>query len=91
MVTGNNDLSFDSKESFIEVYPNPAGSDVKINSSDPLEEVKIYDASGRVVGSWKDIGLYVEIPMTKMADGIYVVKAKSSSTMVEIKLVHINE
>jgi aminopeptidase N len=91
LVTGNNDLSFDSKESFIEVYPNPAGSDVKINSSDPLEEVKIYDASGRVVGSWKDIGLYVEIPMTKMADGIYVVKAKSSSTMVEIKLVHINE
>jgi aminopeptidase N len=91
LVSGNNEVTFSGNEAFIEVYPNPVGSDLKINSSDPLEEVKIYDSAGRLVGKWKDLGIYAEISMKNMADGIYLIRAKSTSTSVEIKLIHVNE
>ena len=70
--------------STVKVYPNPASNTLYIMSSETVEQVSIYDISGRmlqqtthaVMSSAVETSLTIDV--SNLANGIYLVKVKTS-------------
>lgn len=78
----------------IEIYPNPVSADNKlltITSIDPLEQIKIYDASGRLVHQQilQDNAKALQIELGTLPFGIYNVQVfsahKIKSKMIQVQ------
>jgi predicted esterase len=73
-VAGVNEVA---KATEVSLYPNPASSQVNISASTPLEQVAIYDQTGRVVSNASSIGKEnYTLNTSDFAKGIYFVRLK---------------
>ena len=67
----------------IEVYPNPAQSNLNITSDKPIEQISIYNIAGELVMVEQAFENVQSIDISKLAGGIYIVKAiQDGSTLV---------
>ena len=66
------------------LYPNPARSLVSIYSQSPVEEVVIYDLSGKKVHSVKNTN---QISVENLSPGLYIAKVKTENGTQSLKLI----
>jgi len=83
VITGAGELHW----SALRVFPNPATDHVKVLSADGIDEVLLYDATGRVVGTWqfKRSG-NVTIPTGIIETGLYILEVVSGRKIVKFKV-----
>jgi len=76
------------------IYPNPTSNVFKIksiNSDETFEKVEIMDGEGRVLLSKQNVNQQTEFDMSKFARGAYLVKLKTKTQVVTLKLFTISE
>ncbi|MEL6810586.1 MAG: LamG-like jellyroll fold domain-containing protein [Bacteroidota bacterium] len=72
----------------ISVFPNPTKDKVTIISTYPLEQVEVYDISGRMVESKRfDLGEPQELDLSELPSAIYLIRLYSESGMQTQRLI----
>ena len=72
----------------INIYPNPAQSTLYIQSAEEVEQVSIYDISGRMLLTMGHAPLPNQgIDVSHFANGIYIIKVKTSAGETTKKIV----
>lgn len=69
----------DAKISNFEIYPNPVGNELNINAKGSLENVSIFDISGKQVLNQQDFKNNKTINVSNLPKGTYVLKATINS------------
>ncbi|MFK7750823.1 MAG: T9SS type A sorting domain-containing protein, partial [Kordia sp.] len=82
-VLSTTDISFES----FEMYPNPVKDVVIIKTKETIENIKIYDISGKFIQEETFTGTQstIEIKTSKLAQGTYFVKIETESGAVLVK------
>ena len=75
----------DAQASTVSIYPNPAQSTLYIQSAEAVEQVTIYDISGRALMQVANPALSIDI--NSLATGIYLVKVKTAAGETVKKIV----
>jgi hypothetical protein len=72
----------------LSVYPNPAESSCLVESDTPMHNISLYDASGHCQKQ-EDVEsvLMYEMSVVDLADGIYILKIRTSSSVIVKKIV----
>lgn len=81
--------SVESKESDINIYPNPSAGSISIKLDDAVHNntsVKIYDAGGKGIVYSRDNIHERVIEITGLANGLYIVSVKSNGRVQRKKL-----
>jgi hypothetical protein len=73
-------------EGGFELYPNPAFSEVQINAPDMIQEVLLFDFSGRQVAAWPTNGKQAIISVEQFLNGMYVLMIRSEKGRFASKL-----
>ncbi|WP_114490974.1 T9SS type A sorting domain-containing protein [Candidatus Ulvibacter alkanivorans] len=68
-------------------YPNPVKDIMQISSQANIDEIRIYNVNGQEVISRAVIGNHSEIDLSKLASGIYFVKASAQGSFETFKIV----
>jgi hypothetical protein len=66
------------------IYPNPVKDIVHIQSSATIEQVAIYDMSGRML---RQVQMTNDIPVQDLARGVYVIKIETKKGIEVRKIV----
>jgi hypothetical protein len=62
----------------LSMYPNPASGEVHITSSDAIQQVSLYDMTGRLLTvAYADERLSLDMDVRYLHTGIYIVLAKT--------------
>ncbi len=70
----------------ISVYPNPFKDEVHIESEDRIDEVRVYDMSGKEVYLDTPQGQFFSISLSFLPPGIYYLEMRSGENQVQRKL-----
>ena len=73
-------------EGGFEVYPNPAFSQIQINTPDNMQEILLFDFSGRQVAVWPASGKQMTLDIKQFHNGMYVLMVRSDSGLSASKL-----
>lgn len=90
-IYGNNEVvlstnNFSNTENDVIIYPNPTANYFKINKS--IEQLDIYDISGRLVGRFKgNFDTNHKFDISNLNNAIYFLKIKSNTYYISCKLV----
>ena len=68
------------------VYPNPTNGVLQISGT-AFDEVQLFDAYGKLLGSWRTDGEVTQIDLSHHAAGVYFVKALSRNQVVGVRKV----
>ncbi len=71
----------------IDIYPNPVSHTLWIDSPIEIEQVTIYDLSGRALNSFNANSRLLGIPMNNLKNGVYIIKLKTRQGEVVKKFV----
>lgn len=83
--TSVNDLS---NTNDIKIYPNPSSNILQIESSDNIENIKIYDISGRLVIQQKTVS--DEVDISKLSIGSYIIQIQTKRGIAIRKIQKVN-
>jgi len=74
-ISGNTGLGDFAKneEASIHVYPNPAESFITIETSDIFDEIKIFDAEGKLVSATAQSNRIHHLNVQNLYDGVYII------------------
>ncbi len=70
----------------LRVYPNPTNGVLQISGT-AFDEVQLFDAYGKLLGSWHSDGEITQIDLSRLAAGVYFVKALNRSQVVGVRKV----
>lgn len=86
LATNSNEiLSFNIEENGLMVYPNPASGNVNIKLGSALTDLTIYDISGKIVFTKKDVKDLISITTSEIgAAGVYTVRTNTETTKLII-------
>lgn len=73
--TGINELYSNSNK--INIYPNPATSDIFVHSSNELGVITIYNCIGEIVLQIKSKNAYEQIDISKLTNGVYTFESNT--------------
>lgn len=80
---GTNDLDLEQ----LRYYPNPVDSELVISYIDPLENVEIYDVTGKRVFKQKYESKSITIDFSRFSSGTYIVKVMTAEGSQFIKII----
>jgi photosystem II stability/assembly factor-like uncharacterized protein len=69
------------------VYPNPASSEININSSVAVDEIQITDMLGQVLISEKPMNTVTNVNTSSLPNGTYFIRVRKGNTINTQKLV----
>ncbi|HRN95242.1 MAG: T9SS type A sorting domain-containing protein [Chitinophagales bacterium] len=69
-------------ESFIKISPNPFTDKLKTNTSDPVENISIFNTIGNIVYAGKE----QEINTSRWPSGIYFANIKTTNSLLKVKI-----
>ena len=73
--------------SFCHIYPNPAGKAIKIESTDEIEDIKLYSSKGHLLFYREDISQKdYRLIISSYATGLYFVKIRSGGKIYTRKV-----
>lgn len=78
------------RKGFVQLFPNPASSEVTIQSAVPVAKLELLDGSGRVLESWDRPGLRFALPVAQLPAGLYWLRLQSADQTVVRKFVKTN-
>lgn len=67
-------IAADATHQTLDIYPNPASSQFYIQSTAPILQADLYDATGRLLGTTQGAGEELSFHVENLASGIYTVK-----------------
>lgn len=70
----------------LEAFPNPAASQFTIRAPQQMEQLRLYDATGRTVGQWMPDATQFELNTAELKPGMYVAVAVSGQQRWVVKL-----
>lgn len=73
------------RRGFVQLYPNPASTVVKVNAAVPIEEMRLYNALGHEIARWDKPGQQFELPVGQYAPGYYWLRMRSGDQIVSRK------
>lgn len=73
-------------EDALKLYPNPVTSDLLISGTRPVDEVSVYDLTGRLVQTQAGHAMST-INMSALTEGVYMVSIRSGSKITTQKIV----
>jgi hypothetical protein len=73
-------------EGGFELYPNPAFSQVQISTPDNMQEILLFDFSGRRVAVWPASGKQMTLDIKPFHNGMYVLMIRSEQGLSATKL-----
>jgi len=76
-------ISTTNNSKILSVFPNPANKNIKINSAYTIENIQIFDFTGKNVLST----INTNIDITDLEKGIYIVKVKTNKNIISQKLI----
>ncbi len=76
----------DITDDIFQLFPNPVSAQLAIRSSAHIDEVRIYDLSGRLIQSQQGADIR-SIDMAALAEGVYMVSVQSGSRIETQKIV----
>lgn len=71
----------------LSIYPNPAKSSVNISYKSSLVALKIYNTLGQEVDSKNNLGSSVELDLSNLESGIYILKLLTTSESQSFRIV----
>lgn len=74
-----------SRRGFVQLYPNPATTVVKVNAAVPIEELRLYNALGHELARWERPGDQFELPVGQYAPGYYWLRMRSGDQIISRK------
>ncbi len=69
------------------VTPNPAHDFVTVTTSLPLQELSLYDLSGRLIQTWKPTATEAVLNVSELSSGVYLLTGKAGATAVRSRLI----
>lgn len=78
------------RKGFVQLFPNPASSELTVQSAVPIATLELLDGSGRVLESWDRPGLRFTLPVTQLPAGLYGLRLQSADQTVVRKFVKTN-
>lgn len=75
------------QEMSFNLYPNPAGDNITIQSESLIEEVIIYDIMGAVVSEEETSNNSISVNISEFVSGVYFVEAKIEGQMIRKRLI----
>ena len=82
---GTNTKALYSEKDFVNIYPNPTNSQLHIETQFALEEIIIYDISGKMIQQWKNTNSPIDI--SNFPSGIYFLRLSADKNNVIRKVV----
>lgn len=70
----------------LRVYPNPTTGMLNISGT-TFTDIQLFDAYGKLLGSWNTNGETVQIDLSRQAAGVYFIKALNQNRIVGVKKV----
>lgn len=86
LISTNNDVKFTRNAEGFEIFPNPVVDDVTINSSSEIEELLIFDVSGKRVFHSFPKKISQTISLKQFGSGIYFIRMVNAEGESEAKL-----
>ena len=80
-------LDYQTNKLTFVIYPNPAKSVTTISSTESIERIELCDISGRVIENFTVNSTTLQLDLTKLTKGVYLIKGFSESGLVLRKLV----
>jgi len=71
----------------IEVYPNPTFDLLNINSSIDIEQIEVYDFTGKLIKSLSTENKSVQIDVKDIKSGFYLIKIKTSTRILYQRII----
>jgi hypothetical protein len=71
----------------INIFPNPSDNNVTIKSSSNIQEVKLYNADGKLIKTISASGKQVKINTSALKYGVYIFEVKTRKNIVRNKVV----
>lgn len=88
-ITGNNEINFPDKQAFI--FPDPSSGQIIVSCADAIEErgeLAIYNSTGQQVQEFPaGINQFIQLDLSGLPDGIYMVVLNVKDKMFSAKLV----
>jgi hypothetical protein len=75
------------EKTFVSIYPNPANDFIHIESMERMDGISIYDSRGDKVIKWYGDEGEVEIPVSKLVPGLYLVRVETDKETISRKIV----
>lgn len=75
--------------SYIDIWPNPTNSSITINSNSQINDISLYDISGRIIQKYNGIGQQAEIDISIYPSGVYIIKVENSLGVFSRKFVRL--
>ncbi len=72
----------------VQVYPNPAGNEVQIQGKGSIDQLALFDFSGRCVKQWGNLGTSARIDLRAVASGTYILKGSCAGSDFSVPLNH---
>lgn len=74
-------------ETLVNIYPNPATSNINIKASSAITQLEMYNILGKKVLSKKNDTQNLSIDVSNFAKGMYLIKAKTDDYLVTKKII----
>ncbi|UMY66723.1 MULTISPECIES: CotH kinase family protein [unclassified Flavobacterium] len=69
------------------VTPNPAHDFVTVTTSLPVQELALYDLSGRLIREWKPTSTEAVLDVSGLSSGVYLLTGKAGATVVRSRVI----
>jgi len=76
-----------SKADGLNVYPNPATTEINIDSRKEIVSVKLNDTSGKLIYNQKVFGLQSNLSIEKLPPGVYILTIQLKDTTISKKII----
>ncbi len=71
----------------VNIFPNPSDNNVTIKSSSNIQEVKLYNADGKLIKTICASGKQIKINTSALKNGVYIFEVKTRKNIVRNKVV----
>jgi len=72
---------------FFSVYPNPAHGSITVTSQKSMEELRLYDLSGRLIKTWTPTATEIRVDVGNVTTGIYLLTGMMGEKTLSYRLV----
>jgi len=83
-------LNENNQESYINIYPNPSNDFIRIESSEELRFISIYNSFGELMLKKKVDDRHLEIPVPGYPPGVYMIRVETEKETISRKVLIIH-
>lgn len=77
-----------SAESGLKIYPNPVRKLLNVESSEVIDQIMLFDASGRLIEQYSDVHQNkIQLPTQKLSKGVYLIQVHTQAQLHTKKFV----